>query len=236
LAPTLFKVAGKEAGALRKVLFGLILVLAAFAGGAAVNGPGLTWLKATIKARLDPTVAATPRPPETPSASHEFPASPLPPLTTGPTDYRPNPLDATHNEAERSIASTNAVGVAVPAPRSDAPTLEPPMPDPEHAPSTPLNHRTTDPAVAPASQPPAPAPAGHRDWSEIRRRMRELGVSRYEIEGEPNGRVRFRCLIPLAGRRAVGQQFEGEGDTEEQAAEAALRRVALWKATEMVPQ
>ena len=65
--------------------------------------------------------------------------------------------------------------------------------------------------------------------------MRALGISRYEVDGEPGGRVRFRCLIPLAGRRAVGQQFEGEGDDDFQAAEAALRRVALWRATEMAP-
>jgi hypothetical protein len=62
--------------------------------------------------------------------------------------------------------------------------------------------------------------------------MTALGVSRYGIEGEPNGRVRFHCVIPLAGRRAVAQQFEAEGDDEMQAAEVALRRVALWRATE----
>ena len=70
------------------------------------------------------------------------------------------------------------------------------------------------------------------DWASLRSRMRELGVSRYWVEGEPNGPARFRCVIPLAGRRAVGQQFEAEGDDDIQAADAALRRVALWRATE----
>jgi len=70
------------------------------------------------------------------------------------------------------------------------------------------------------------------DWTELRRRMASLGVVRYEFEGEPNGRVRFRCVIPLAGRRAVAQQFEAEGNNEMEAAGAALQRVALWKATE----
>lgn len=69
-------------------------------------------------------------------------------------------------------------------------------------------------------------------WSDLRRKMADLGVSRYAIEGEPGGRVRFHCLIPLAGKRAVAQQFEAEGDDELQAASAALRRVALWRATE----
>jgi hypothetical protein len=88
---------------------------------------------------------------------------------------------------------------------------------------------------APASEPPAEvvaATGSSGDWAEIRRRMRDLGVSRYGVEGEPGGRVRFYCLIPLAGRRAVAQQFEAEGDDEIQAARTALRRVALWRATE----
>jgi hypothetical protein len=62
--------------------------------------------------------------------------------------------------------------------------------------------------------------------------MRALGVARYGIEGEPDGRVRFHCTIPLAGRRAVSQQFEADGDDEIQAAQMALRRIALWRATE----
>ena len=63
--------------------------------------------------------------------------------------------------------------------------------------------------------------------------MGALGVSRYGIEGEPGGRVRFHCLIPIAGKRAVAQQFEAEGDDELQAARLALRRVALWRAAEL---
>jgi hypothetical protein len=81
---------------------------------------------------------------------------------------------------------------------------------------------------------PAPAPGVRvpEDWAALRRKMRALGVARYGIEGEPDGRVRFHCVIPLAGRRAVGQQFEAEGGDEIEAAQTALRRVALWRATE----
>lgn len=75
-------------------------------------------------------------------------------------------------------------------------------------------------------------PVDPADWLELRRTMRALGVSRYGLEGEPGGRVRFHCVIPLAGRRAVGQHFEAEGDDDLQAAQAALRRVALWRAAE----
>jgi hypothetical protein len=62
--------------------------------------------------------------------------------------------------------------------------------------------------------------------------MQALGVSRFNVEGEPGGRVVFACLIPLAGRQAVSQRFEAEGDTVVQAADAALRRIALWRATQ----
>ncbi|HEX8199653.1 MAG TPA: hypothetical protein VF590_04145, partial [Isosphaeraceae bacterium] len=94
-----------------------------------------------------------------------------------------------------------------------------------------------DPVLAPAttaSSPPVSEGDGGRpagDWAALRRRMRELGVGRYWSEGRPDGPARFHCLIPLAGA-AVGQHIEAEGDDDLQAAEAALRRVALWRATE----
>ncbi len=64
------------------------------------------------------------------------------------------------------------------------------------------------------------------------RKMQALGVSRFTIEGQPGGPVVFSCLIPLAGRQAVAQRFEAEGQDAVHAAQAALRRVALWRATQ----
>ena len=61
--------------------------------------------------------------------------------------------------------------------------------------------------------------------------MKALGVARYTIEAETDGRVRFTCVIPVDGLKAVGHHFEAEGDDEPQAVEAALKRIALWKAT-----
>lgn len=89
-----------------------------------------------------------------------------------------------------------------------------------------------DPSVRRVSADGDADPAAPADWTAVRETMRELGVSRYGIDGDPSGRVRFHCVIPLAGRRAVGQHFEAEGDDDLQAARAALKRVALWKATE----
>ncbi len=62
--------------------------------------------------------------------------------------------------------------------------------------------------------------------------MQTLGVSRFTIEGQPSGPVVFSCLIPLAGRQAVAQRFEAEGQDAFHAAQAGLRRVALWRATQ----
>jgi hypothetical protein len=88
-----------------------------------------------------------------------------------------------------------------------------------------------DPAVRRAAEPEAAA-GDPADWAAVRKALRALGVSRYGVEGEPAGKVRFHCVIPLAGRRAVGQHFEADGDDDLQAARAALRRIALWRATE----
>lgn len=83
--------------------------------------------------------------------------------------------------------------------------------------------------IEPSASSPSPAASS---WAEVRKSLQALGVSRYGTEGEPGGRVRFYCVIPLAGRRAVSQHFEAEGDDDLEAARAALRRVALWRATE----
>ncbi len=108
-------------------------------------------------------------------------------------------------------------------------------PDPPADPSVRLASVADPDADAPPAAPPASGAAARGEWAEVRDTMRTLGVSRYGIEGDPGGRVRFHCLIPLAGRRAVGQHFEAEGDDDLQAARSALKRVALWKAAAGAP-
>jgi hypothetical protein len=109
----------------------------------------------------------------------------------------------------------------------DAPdTLAPARPI---LPGSPASPNAADPEVAAAGLTRA---EGSESWGRMRQKLREAGVSRYWIEGELGGNVRLRCLIPLAGQRAVGQQFEAEGASESLAAEGVLRRIALWKATE----
>jgi hypothetical protein len=153
----------------------------------------------------------------------------LPPLELPADPPAPKDLDRARR-GEPWTASTNAAG--------DAPDPAP------SAAVSPRPFRPADPAprppeAAPASTAPANAGPSARtnstslgDWAQVRRTMVALGVARYGIEGEPGGRARFYCVIPLAGRHAVGQHFEAEGDDELQAAQVALRRVALWLAAE----
>ena len=89
-------------------------------------------------------------------------------------------------------------------------------------------------SLSSSSSPVAPKSAveGGDDWAVLQRKMQTLGVTRFTVDGDPDGRVVFSCLIPLAGRQAVTQRFEAEGDDVVGAAQAALRRVALWRATQ----
>jgi hypothetical protein len=270
-----------------KVFFSIVLVAAAFAGGAAINGPGLRWVQAQVgllspgdedasttagkeKDQNPLSITSIPmveapstRPPdptpgrtEAPELANANANAPVPePKAPAPLDLvalnldePAKPASATASEAvpastprlEPSVAPEAAPSTKPSAP-VPAPALSPPpwsdMPGSAPAAAVaprpyPRANSENEPAIPSGSGSP-PAPAG--DWVELRRKMRELGVARYGIEGEPGGKVRFHCLIPLAGRRAVGQQFEAEGNDEIQAAQAALRRVALWRATEGEP-
>jgi hypothetical protein len=91
------------------------------------------------------------------------------------------------------------------------------------------------PSTPPVSSlPPTPRSVTNRsgDWAVLERKMQSLGVSHFTMEGEPGGHVVFSCLIPLAGHDAVTQRFQAGGDDVVQAAQAALRRIALWRATQ----
>lgn len=189
-----------------------------------------------VAAALPPAVPAppAPEPVDAPEAEAESVAAAesIPPLSSPRTDgteppappaaAAPPPLDssvamASGIETRQSGASRTGSSAWVDAPE--------PVPTPVAGPG-PVE---PEPAGGQAAEPGGSG----QDWELLHRRMRELGVSRYWIEGEPAaGIVRFRCVIPLAGAQAVGQQFEVEGRDEWQAATIALGRVALWKATE----
>ncbi len=102
-------------------------------------------------------------------------------------------------------------------------------------PTAPARSADSSPLSSPSSSAPnAPKSVVDEgdDWAVLQRKMQTLGVGRFNIEGQPGGRVVFSCLIPLAGRQAVAQRFEAEGDDVVSAAQATIRRVALWQATQ----
>ncbi len=265
---------------LRHAIFVLVLVGAAFAGGAAINGPGVAWLQRNfiggptiIVDGSSPSVEAGRPAKRFPSASpppllvdfSSKPTAPAKPVAsasasasnTPPTGFPPEPPAGPASQLLQlsESAAPNLGSAAIrPAPASaptsavpgDLPSLDlpadsvaatsapSPSPAPAPAKSDPIARLASagglEPAGASAS---ATVPTNSsRDWVEIRRRLKALGVSRYAIDAETSGRVRFSCVIPMDGLRAVGHHFEAEGDDEFQAVEATIRRVALWKATE----
>ncbi len=141
----------------------------------------------------------------------------------------PAPLDPGVGQAllaSRSPSATQPTIQEQPKPLAIA--LEP-------APGSSSFSTPSSPVLTPPSATPKSGGLGTsgptQDWAALRSKMQSLGVTRYTIEGDPGGRVVFWCLIPLAGRQAVSQRFEGEGDDEFHAAQAAIRRIALWQAT-----
>ena len=242
---------GKEAATVRKAFFAAVLVAASFAGGAAMNGPALAWARSMLKdqglaaarpraAAPTPPLAGAPAPKEDPAdPPPDFPAAPGPALVLDAPRLGPPPTPGPAPKPPKADAGPWKAG-------DEPKDPEPPGRDAEPEPLDPkaLGLDPGAPKEAPAARASAPATKADpavdhaggdrpaRDWGDLRRRMKALGVARYWVEGEPGGPSRFRCVIPTAGGRAVGQHFEAEGDDDLQAADAALGRVALWKATE----
>ena len=128
----------------------------------------------------------------------------------------PSPRMSTLPDSDVAPAILDTLARLLPAnPPSSGSSTPPPSPPPE--------------SIEPARKSVAP---GNEDWVILERKMQSMGISRYTVEGVPGGRVLFSCLIPIAGRQAITQRFEAEGDDLAQAARAALRRIALWRATQ----
>jgi len=292
---------GREAATVRQLVLVVVLVGAAFLGGAFVNGPGLRWAQTQVLGSLgldeegeiakvdlkggtgpegagekpgpgqavrgpvapmpqvvadagDSKVDASDRRPIRRGSGEGEEASRTPALSPRPgaedsrrPGARPTGAVAGPARAPRDTGVTRASAApssspltAAPAPASAGREARPALMDslaslmPAPAPAPPDGLTPAAPAPAPLRPRPAPgseAP-GDGDWTTLARKMQGLGISRFTIEGQPGGRVLFSCLIPLAGRQAVTQRFEAEGADAVQAARAALRRVALWRAAQ----
>ena len=252
---------------MRQFLLVIVLVGAAFGGGALVSGPGFRWAQEHLLdymglkdgGEID-SLELTPPPgaavkPRTVVAANEPPRAPEPeptPAVAPEPDHAPPllPEPRITEPFKETQAANPAPATTEPAKGGGGPALLGALssmlspasaPTPAPAPAEATKPETDapallDPGVAPSSIPAAEgssaATAG--DWAEIRRKLAAAGVSRYNIEGDPSGRVVFACLIPLAGKQAVSQRFEAEGDDEIQPAHSVLKRINLWRASQAV--
>jgi hypothetical protein len=150
------------------------------------------------------------------------PRSQQPPGTSGPSVQ----LSSTQTKNSAGI-STPFDPHVTPAILDSLAALLPPNPS---VPESPLPSSARSPSASKS------VGDGANQWTLLERKMRTLGVSRFMVEAEPGGRAMFSCLIPLAGRQAIAQRFEAEGDDMFQAAQAAVRRIGLWRATQVLPR
>ncbi|WZO98513.1 hypothetical protein EP7_000093 [Isosphaeraceae bacterium EP7] len=194
--------------------------------------------KMGLPGRKSPALARKGQAPAPDAEAPKLPTAGLPTVAdpTAPEPLDPKALSLSSPPAGPDTAPPPDFGPPIQAAGSLLADLTAPAPAPA-PPALPVDPAVAPAAVAPAVQAPNPLSpsggrAGSRDWSELRRKLRAAGVARYELKAEPEGRAHIACLIPLAGRRAVAQQFEAEGADECAAVEAVLRRIALWKATE----
>ncbi len=168
------------------------------------------------------------------SASKTQPVSPSP-------SSSPAPVSAAAALAAQRLASPDSEVKPVGAGPADGPgssdskvktalldALGTLLPSTSSSPPEPLSGS----ALSPSSSTPKSMRNVSDDWIVLQQKLQALNVSHFTIEGEPGGRILFSCLIPLAGRQAVTQRFEAEGDDVIQAMQATLRRIALWRATQ----
>jgi hypothetical protein len=129
-------------------------------------------------------------------------------------------------------------------PRSSPPSRSAPTSTTQRAPAIleslgalfPPGDSSTDAPASPSIRPSTGSkttPVVGDEWAILESKMQTLGVSRFTVEGQPGGPVVFACLIPVAGRQAVTERFEAEGDDIIHAAQAVLRRIVLWRATQL---
>jgi hypothetical protein len=213
----------------RRGVFALVLIGAAFGGGAVINGPGLAWIQRNFA--LGRSIIVDEKSSHEPASTtkiRQFPTASTSPMLFVPTSPEAAPAKkASKPVAELAQADPPLLPESPSTPASALAPLPQPAP-PEPATLPPLDRVTR---LASLERPEPASASTSPDWASLRKKMKALGVVRYTLEGEADGHVRFSCVIPVEGLKAVGHHFEAEADDEYHAAEAALKRVALWKAT-----
>ena len=279
---------------MRKAILVILLVGAAFLGGAFVNGPGLQWAQSRVLRLLGLNsvgeiaavdLGASPNAEtgadSTPIEQLEIPAaSPTSPVASDDKSFKKDPSNTTSalqpkskskstrnnpgSDQSRqaflpSAASSRSVtksssGIVAPVDQDvilahgDSRAQSPPG---STTPSSTVKGAAVladslagalSPGENPSTglvSPPAQASTRRKstrvaedEWTILESKMQTLGVSRFTIDGKPGGSIVFACLIPVAGRQAVTERFEAEGDDVIHAAQSVLRRIVLWRAAQ----
>jgi len=239
----------------RHLILVILLVAAAFLGGAFVNGPGLQWVQARIMKSLGLGEASeitsvqfqtSSDPSKTPSPSKTPQLPTLPPAPTVLADQSPAPkaqpkrLDTTnqscllkesgtlrnptaHQPTDHLVRAISLKNLSQSAQTSGTSTN---APDPFPLAQSPGKVDST----WPTSRATVSSQSGANDWAILWEELQAQGVTRFKAESDANQRVTFSCLIPIAGRQAVSQQFEANDISLLKAAQTTLKRILLWKA------
>ena len=275
---------------MRQAIFILVLVGAAFLGGAFVNGPGLQWAKSRVIRTLGLTSGGEiaevdlesnsngeigPEPGESAKRRASGPIAPMPSVLSDDAPGKHDAIDKsltfqsqqtqaktrsgsdqTRQPSLPSVTSRPSVTNSSPsvAAQSDQQVLHAAYDRPPSDSSQKMS--SVNKSGVPAAVVPSPSPLGDlssngplsasvrlssssnpakifdSEWALIESRMQTFGVKTFTIEGTPGGPVIFSCFIPVAGQQAVTERFEAEGENVMRAAQAALRRVVLWRATQ----
>ena len=91
---------------------------------------------------------------------------------------------------------------------------------------------TLPPRLTPLKTGSKPSVIADDEWAVVAGRMQSLGVTYFRACGRPRGPIIFVCLVPLAGDQLVTERFEAEADNIVQAAEATVQRIILWRAVQ----
>jgi hypothetical protein len=174
-----------------------------------------------------------------PATSTPQPSPALSPAKRARARVLAQPLGPEPSPSDPGVTPASAVSFPTPAHVSSRVAVDPaPAIIDSLAALLPSNPQSSNSPLPPSSSTPSFTSApksiagGSDNWAVLERKMQSLGISHYTMDGEPGNRVVFSCLIPLAGRQAVSQRFEAEGDDMVHAAQAALLRIALWRATQ----
>jgi hypothetical protein len=232
---------GREAVTVRQAILIALLIGAAFMGGAFVNGPGLQWAQSRAIRLLGLNNGGEIAAVDLESSSNgeigpEPAESPKQRAAVMPGSIAPTPSVVSQDKLPKQNTSDKR-SASLLQPMSSESSV-----DSDQSRQSSLPSATVPPSVTKSSS-DAPAPLDQQvikttrvvgdEWAILQSRMQTLGVSRFTIEGQPGGPVVLACLIPVAGRQAVAERFEAEGDDIIHAAQAVLRRIVLWRATHL---